>query len=143
MLLHQYHVSKEYLLNVAATYRRKTLHKEDSVLKPSFGLKSIAVVVFALVVSVASFSLHPLAQQEEPDYAKWSKIAIEKVKEKYPNGEVSDFLYVGRKTISENKVADTFLMVVKRYNEGKEVRVTVSFNPKTDKLIGTEIKELN
>lgn len=112
-------------------------------MKRSFCLKTMVMLAFVLFISAAAFSLQPSAQPEEPVYAKWSKVAIEKVKEEYPNGDVSDFLYVGRKTISENKAADTFLLVVRRYNEGKEVRVTVTFNPNTDKLIGTEIKELN
>jgi hypothetical protein len=107
--------------------------------------KKIAVplICFAFLIGLfASYSFHEtigLAQQ--PDYAKWGKIAVNVVKENYVDGEVSEYKYEGRKSISDEKAEDTFVFQVKKDNKVANVKVVVSFNPKTDTLQSLSLAE--
>ena len=100
-------------------------------------------MIVTFLFSIIALQPQASAQPQEEDYAKWSKIAIEKMKEKYPRAKLNEYLYAGRTVISETEAEDRFLFYVKNHNDGLEVRAIVVFNPKTDQLITVKIKELS
>jgi hypothetical protein len=108
--------------------------------------KNIAypLVCFAFIIGLfASYSLHEtIGIAQQPDYAKWGKMAITVVKENYVDAEVSEYKYEGRKSINEVKAEDTFVFQVKRENQTTPVKVVVTFNPKTNTLQSLSLEEL-
>jgi hypothetical protein len=103
------------------------------------------LVCFAFIIGLfASYSLHEtIGIAQQPDYAKWGKMAITVVKENYPDAEVSEYKYEGRKSISETKAEDTFVFTVKKDQKTLPVKVVVTFNPKTDTLQSLSLIESN
>jgi hypothetical protein len=60
---------------------------------------------------------------ENPDYEKYGRIAIAVVQADYPQDEVTDYQYKGRKQLGNDEVEDSFMFLVKE--KGKEFNVTV------------------
>nr|WP_275695692.1 DUF3889 domain-containing protein [Fredinandcohnia sp. SECRCQ15] len=79
------------------------------------------------------------AEQLPSDYEKWGKIAVDVAKLNYPDSNISDYQYQGRKVISETEARDTFDLKVQEKNRSFTARVIVSFNPKTESLISVNI----
>jgi len=82
-----------------------------------------------------------VAQAEKPDYEKWGKIAIQLVKENYPEAEVSEYQYQGREEISETEAKDTFQFTAKQDDKSLEIYVALTFNPQTEQLKSVNIEE--
>jgi hypothetical protein len=101
-----------------------------------FCLVAFLVSMFALT----QFCSDAYAQPE--DYKKWSRIAVDVVKLNYPDAQVSDYDYKGRKEISDTQAQDTFELQVKEENRTKSVNVYVTFNPKTNSLITVTMEEI-
>jgi hypothetical protein len=101
------------------------------------------LVCFAFIIGLfASYTLHEtIGVAQQPEYAKWGKIAMNVVKENYVDADVTEYKYEGRRAISEEKAEDTFLFQVKRDNQTTPVRVIVMFNPKTDILQSLSVVE--
>lgn len=101
------------------------------------------LICIAFIVGLfASYSLQEtIGHAQQPDYAKWSKIAVNVMKENYPNYEVSDYKYEGRKEVNEEKAEDSFTFQIKKDNKESTIKVVVSFNPKTDTLKSLQIIE--
>lgn len=98
------------------------------------GLLSV-LLLLSTVVSVA--------QAENSDYEKWGKIAIQLVKENYPEAEVSEYQYQGREEISATEAKDTFHFTAKQDNKSLEIYVALTFNPQTKQLKSVNIEEKN
>lgn len=96
------------------------------------GLLSV-LLLLSTVVSVA--------QAEKPEYEKWGKIAIQLVKENYPEAEVSEYQYQGREEISKTEAKDTFHFTAKQDNKSLDIYVALTFNPQTEQLKSVNIEE--
>ncbi|WP_171051857.1 DUF3889 domain-containing protein [Alteribacter natronophilus] len=83
----------------------------------------------------------PSEQQEEPDYAKWGKLAVEKVRERYPEAKVVDYLHVGREELGEGKASETFKLWLRGEEREFGVIVTITFEKATDDVIEIEYEE--
>ncbi|EIJ82008.1 hypothetical protein PB1_03685 [Bacillus methanolicus PB1] len=79
----------------------------------------LGICMTILFVSLLPFKA--IAQQ--PDYEKYGRIAIVVVKEDFPEDEVKEYTYLGRKKISETDVMDSFKFKVTE--KGKPITVVV------------------
>lgn len=74
------------------------------------------------------------AQQKPiPPYAKWSAIALEKTKAKYPNANVVDYLYVGRNN-GDLTSTERFKYWLKEGQKEFGVYVSIEFNNQTQQV---------
>lgn len=105
-------------------------------MKHHYRSKIILLTLLFLLIPV-NFGL---AQQ--PDYAKWGKIAVEETKQQYPNQEIVDYLYEGKVVISDVREQYNFKMKLELKEEKKEVRVYVLINPKKEQLIDVYFDEI-
>jgi hypothetical protein len=98
------------------------------------------LVCFMILLGFSSSSLTQLdhlayAQQKPiPPYAKWSKVAIAKTKEKYPNAEVVDYLYVGRKN-GNRTTTEKFKLWLKENQKEFGVYVDIEFIKETEQVV--------
>lgn len=81
------------------------------------------------------------AQQKPiPSYAKWSKIAMERTKAKYPNAQIVDYLYVGRKKGTPTST-EKFKFWLKENQKEYGVYVDVEFNNDTEQVVNVTYQE--
>ncbi|WP_249414131.1 DUF3889 domain-containing protein [Alteribacter keqinensis] len=80
-------------------------------------------------------------QQEEPAYAKWGKLAVEKVKERYPEAKVVDYLHMGREELGEGKASEKFKLWLRGEEREFGVFVTITFEEDSDEVIVIEYEE--
>lgn len=100
-------------------------------MKKFFGILVVFLVLINGQVSAA----------EKPDYEKYGKIAIVVVQADYPGDEVTDYEYLGRKTLENGQVEDSFLFLIS--DKGSEFNVTVKIkhNLSNDKLLNLTVEE--
>lgn len=106
-------------------------------------MKKVALKVFLIpllsILAIIGGGMAINAEQLPSDYEKWGKIAVDVAKMTYPNSNISDYQYQGRKEISGTEARDTFDLIVKENNRSFTARVIVSFNPKTETVIAVNI----
>ena len=77
----------------------------------------------------------------QPAYAKWGKVAMEKTKEKYPQASIVDYLHVeripGPKTTTER-----FKLWLKEKNKEFGVFVNIEFETDTERIVNVTYKEV-
>ncbi len=114
---------------------------EEKMKKNSLSKLLITFVALFIVLS-AGMKAYGEPNPDETDYKKWSRIAVSSVKEKYPDAELTDYKYVGRKEVNEKETRDTFHIKCTQQNRSFIVKADVVFNPTTGKLITVNIEEL-
>jgi hypothetical protein len=72
---------------------------------------------------------------------KWGKIALEAVKERYPNVAIVDSEYVGRFKISGTVAEDVFKMWFVQGSREHGLFVRVSFDKPHDRLLRVQFQE--
>jgi hypothetical protein len=90
-----------------------------------------------LIIQAGSIS----AQAQKPDYEKYGKIAITVVQADYPEVEITDYEYKGRKTVAKNLVEDDFRFLVENKGQEFNVIVTVQHDLKNEKLLSLKVTE--
>lgn len=88
-----------------------------------------------------------LAQEEQqkpiPEYAKWGRMAMEKVKEKYPNADIIDYLHMGRE-VGEKTSTEKFKLWLRNKDKTEfGVYVSITFDNQTEKVINIHYEETN
>lgn len=102
-------------------------------------LKKVIMMILGLLVILQFGSISTHAQK--PDYEKYGKIAIAVVQADYPEVEITDYEYKGRKTIGKNQVEDDFsFLVVEKGNKFK-VTVAVQHDLTNEKLLSLKVTE--
>lgn len=79
-------------------------------------------------------------QKPTPPYAKWSVLAINKTKEKYPNAKVIDYLYVGRNNGNPTST-ERFKFWLKENQREFGVYVSIEFNNETKQVTNVTYQE--
>lgn len=82
-----------------------------------------------------------LTKGEQPDYAKYGRIATAVVKEDYPGEDVVEYQYIGRQKLSDTDVLDSFRFEVKENNELVFVVVKISHSLTNKKLLSLTVEE--
>lgn len=108
-------------------------------------MKKLLLCVSILIGSTFStpFQLNHSAhaqQKPTPPYAKWSVIALDKVKTKYPNAKVADYLYVGR-TNGERTSTERFKFWLKEPQREYGVYVNIEFNNQSQQVTNITYQE--
>lgn len=97
----------------------------------------------ALAFILAMFVLQTsVFAQVSKDYEKWGRIAVDIAKLNYEGSDVSDYQYLGRENISEERIKDTFKLEVKSEGKTFDVKVSVFHNPKTNSLLSVDLQEM-
>ncbi|MBM7660056.1 hypothetical protein JOC85_000823 [Bacillus mesophilus] len=102
----------------------------------------LVILAFLIGITASYFFQDTLGAAQQPDHAKWGKIAITVVKENYTESEVSDYKYEGRKQLSDSSAEDRFLFQLKKNDKTDYVRVVVTFNTKTETLQSLQLTEV-
>ncbi|AZB41978.1 DUF3889 domain-containing protein [Bacillus sp. FJAT-42376] len=79
--------------------------------------------------------------QQEPAYAKWSRIAIMEAKKKYPDAKLLDYLHIGQEDTGTGTVKEKFKLWVRQGTKEFGLYVTVEYDPKTQKVKKIDFKE--
>ncbi|WHY00456.1 DUF3889 domain-containing protein [Neobacillus sp. DY30] len=104
------------------------------------------LICFLLLFGFTCSSLPQLghtayAQQKPiPPYAKWSKIALAKTKEKYPNAQIIDYLYVGRQNGTRTST-EKFKLWLKENGKEFGVYVDIEFIKETEQVVNITYTE--
>ncbi|GIN72878.1 hypothetical protein J14TS2_33530 [Bacillus sp. J14TS2] len=80
--------------------------------------------------------------ENEPSYAKWGKLAMEKTKEKYPQADIVDYLHVGREIASKYST-EKFKLWLKSDDKEFGVFVNIKFDNKTEEIINITYRKTN
>jgi hypothetical protein len=92
------------------------------------------------------FSLYPSSEvviaQEEPAYAKWGRLAMQKVKEKYPDAKIVDYLHVGREKGMETST-ETFKLWLEGPNNEFGVFIDITFDNNTEEIVDIKFREVS
>lgn len=85
--------------------------------------------------------VHAGAHQQEPSYAKWGRLAIEQVAERF-KVEILDYDHIGRQTISPKITQETFKLWV-RDPTGHEygIFVYIQFDTASEKIRSIRFRE--
>ncbi|MDW7617647.1 DUF3889 domain-containing protein [Peribacillus simplex] len=102
-------------------------------------MKKVIVMLMGIFLIIQAGSIS--AQAQKPDYKKYGKIAIAVVQADYPEVEVTDYEYKGRKTVTENLVEDAFIFLVADKGNEFNVIVTVQHDLKNEKLLSLKVTE--
>lgn len=101
-------------------------------------MKKLLVCLLLSLLFCANLSY---AQQKPiPPYAKWSVMALEKTKEKYPNANIVDYLHI-RRDVRPTTSTEKFKFWLKEKDKEFGVFVDVEFNNKTEKVISINFRE--
>jgi hypothetical protein len=82
------------------------------------------------------------AQKEVPPYAKWGRIAMQKVKEKYPNANIVDYLHVGREKGAETST-ETFKLWLEAPDKEFGVFIDITFENNTEQIKKINFREVS
>jgi hypothetical protein len=103
----------------------------------------IQIILCALLfenLSVFNLNNSVNAEQEGPPHAKWGQIAMKKTKEKYPQANIIDYLYIGREK-GANSSTEKFKLWLKENNNEFGVFVNIEFDNKTEQIIDIKFRE--
>ncbi|WP_338780474.1 YqzG/YhdC family protein [Metabacillus sp. FJAT-52054] len=98
-------------------------------------------LIAGILAGIAEPRLVYSAHQQEPAYAKWSRIAIQEVKRKYPDAKLLDYKHIGREKVDAELAAEKFKLWVRQGSREFGLFVTVEFNEKTQKVKSIHFKE--
>ncbi|WP_034672036.1 DUF3889 domain-containing protein [Ectobacillus panaciterrae] len=105
----------------------------------------IAFVIFATSFPLsmpATQTAHAIRiERGDPAYAKWGKLAVLKTKEKYPQADVIDYLYVGREKKSSGVAVEKFKLWLRQNEREFGVFVDIEFDLPGENIIQITFKE--
>lgn len=108
---------------------------------------AVSVLLIFSTIAVGKLLNAPLdsgtasAEEVSPEYAKWGRIAMEKVKVKYPSADVVDYLHIGREVGTVTSVEKFKLWLRSEDNREFGVFVDITFNNQSKKLVDIKYTE--
>ncbi|KAA0547394.1 DUF3889 domain-containing protein [Bacillus sp. BGMRC 2118] len=104
----------------------------------------LPLISFAFIIGLlSSYTMQEyVGVAQQPDYTKWGNMAITIVKENYPEADVKEYKYEGRKSVSPQKAEDSFTFDVTKGSKPVKVKVVVTFNPQINSLVTLSLEEL-
>src|SRR5690625_2321417 len=110
------------------TSNRDNLHRkafEALGANPSVGIVNVEITP------------HPQLEQE-----KWGKYLLEVTQVAYPSYQVTDYQLVEKTEVSPTQTKEIYEFILQSSQEQIKVRGTVIYDPKTDRVISFDIKEI-
>lgn len=80
-------------------------------------------------------------EMNQPAYAKWGKLAMERTKEKYPQASIIDYLHVER-IAGQKTTTERFKLWLKEGNREFGVFVNIEFETDTERIVNITFKEV-
>lgn len=80
------------------------------------------------------------AQQEDPAYAKWGKLALQETQAKYPNANIIDYLHEGSES-KDGFTIEKFKLWLKDGNHEFGVFIRIEYTTGTEKVVKIEFQE--
>lgn len=75
------------------------------------------------------------AQETAPAYAKWGRLAMQKIMEKYPRADVIDYLHIGQEAGTVTTIEKFKFWLRTKDNREFGVFVDITFNNQTKEVI--------
>ncbi|WP_010098349.1 DUF3889 domain-containing protein [Ornithinibacillus scapharcae] len=82
------------------------------------------------------------AQNTNPSYAKWGRLAMQKVHEKYPNANIVDYFHVGRKKGAETST-ETFKLWLEAPDKEFGIFIDITFTNDTEEVVDIGFREVS
>jgi hypothetical protein len=128
-------VSKRYLLSIGAN--------KDEGDRMIIGFRTLGLALCLCLIS--EFEFYPIPQpsayaERQLEYAKWGHIAMQLTSKRY-QGEIIDYLHVGRTQISSGIAEETFKFWLRKRDREFGVWVTIRFYTLNDQIITVKFKE--
>lgn len=98
-------------------------------------------IYFGLLALFLVLISHQHIYAQQPDYAKYGRIATAVIKEDYPDHKVVEYEYLGREKVSDQEVKDSFKFEVMQNNRPTFVIVTIQHSLANNRLIQLTVKE--
>ncbi|MEK3882237.1 DUF3889 domain-containing protein [Paenibacillus sp. PL2-23] len=83
-----------------------------------------------------------VSQVSSPSYAKWGRIAMEETAKAYRGASIVDYKYEGRFRGASADEEERFLLWLQQDGREFGVRVTLTVDTGSDKLIAVKLREL-
>ncbi|WP_138751503.1 DUF3889 domain-containing protein [Paenibacillus sinopodophylli] len=109
-------------------------------------LRHIVMKAVLVLLSLTHSDLTPAEESAilaEPTYAKWGKLAVEETSKTYRNASIIDYKYEGRKLLPSGKASESFVLWLRKDTREFGVRVTMTIDSYSDKLVKLTITELD
>lgn len=90
-------------------------------------------------LGVINIEIIPSPKLEEE---KWGKYLLEVTQAAYKGYQVTDYQLITKKLVSPAKTQETYDFILHSPRENIRIRGTVIYNPKTEKIISFDIKEI-
>jgi len=100
--------------------------------------KIMTVSLLTFFITILS---HTYTYAQQPDYAKYGRIATAVVKEDYPGQNVVEYEYLGRENVSNQEVKDSFKFEVMQNNKPTFVIVTIQHHLQNNRLLNLTVRE--
>ncbi|MDG0794360.1 YqzG/YhdC family protein [Cohnella ginsengisoli] len=101
----------------------------------------VLLALLAIAVWTALAVRAEQADAADTTYHKWSLIAIEETKHKYPQASLVDYLHIGRTQLEGGLSEEKFKLWLRQADREFGVFVTVRFNDAEDRLISVAMSE--
>ncbi|WP_421662127.1 DUF3889 domain-containing protein [Lysinibacillus telephonicus] len=75
------------------------------------------------------------AEEIAPAYAKWGRLAMQKIMEKYPRADVIDYLHIGREAGTVTSIEKFKFWLKTKDNREFGVFVDITFNNQTEEVV--------
>ncbi|MDQ0337691.1 hypothetical protein J2S00_000461 [Caldalkalibacillus uzonensis] len=72
--------------------------------------------------------------QQEQDYEKWGRLAVEVIKDAYPQAELVDYQYIGREDISPTIEQQSFKLVLRQNGREFPITVKIQYEKETERV---------
>lgn len=103
----------------------------------------LSVTIFSFGITAFHTPLEAISTKgQEPSYAKWGRLAMQKVKEKYPDAKIVDYLHVGKKRGIENST-ETFKLWLEAPTNEFGVFIDITFNNNTEEIVDISFREVS
>jgi len=102
---------------------------------------NISILLICSFIIAGIFAMEVDNKQTEKE-EKWGQIALQEVKKQFPNIHITEYKYVKKKKINNEKVKDIFkINGALKHNHPFMAFVTVTFNPNKNDVIAIEIEQ--
>ncbi|MDG0811649.1 DUF3889 domain-containing protein [Cohnella rhizosphaerae] len=107
--------------------------------RPGFLVACIALLAAAVWIGLAVRAGR--ADAADTTYHKWSLIAIEETKHKYPKAALVDYSHIGRTQLEGGLSEEKFKLWLRQADREFGVYVTVRFSDAEDRLVSVDMRE--
>lgn len=104
----------------------------------------LALSITLVFTSLTAIPIHlqniASAQDENPPYAKWGRLAMKETKSEYPDADIIDYMHLGSHT-SDDETTQKFKLWLKEETKEYGVFIDIAFNKKTEEVLQITFEE--